>query len=72
MKQTTEKRAKRSLRRLHNAMLKQNNELGLALNECEMESSDYELCNDKMYQAAVGVWSAVNDAIERIGKILNK
>lgn len=53
-------------------MLKQNNELGLALNECEAESSDYELCNDKMYQAAVGVWSAVNDAIERIGKILNK
>lgn len=72
MNQETEKRTIRALKRLHKAMQKNRMELGLALNECEVESDDYQLCNDKLYQAAVGVLFAVEEAIEKIGKTLNK
>lgn len=35
-------------------------------------SSDYELCNDKCYQALVAAHFAAEHAIEQIGNILNK
>lgn len=71
MNQTTEKRTKRALRKLATTLQKQGAELGLALNECEVASDDFQLCNDKLYQSAVGVWFAVNETIEKIGKTLN-
>lgn len=71
MNQKTEKRTRKALRKLRTTLTKQGAELGLALNECEEASDDFELCNDKLYEAAVGVWFAVNEAIERIGKTLN-
>lgn len=71
MNQETEKRTKRALRKLRSTLAKQGAELGLALNEREEASDDFELCKDKLYQAAVGVWFAVNEAIEKIGKTLN-
>lgn len=72
MNQKTEKRTKRALRKLHTTLTKQGAELGLALNQCEVESSDFELCNDKLYQASVGVWFALKDAIDKINNQLNK
>lgn len=71
MNQKIEKRTRKALRKLRTTLTKQGAELGLALNECEKASDDFELCNDKLYEAAVGVWFAVNEAIERIGKTLN-
>lgn len=71
MNQETEKRTKDACRRLRKALEKHGAELGLALNECEEASNDFELVNDKLYQAAVGAWFAVNEAIEKIGKTLN-
>lgn len=71
MNQETEKRIKRACRHLRKALEKHGVELGLALNECEVASDDYELLNDKLYQAAVGAWFAANEAIEKIGKTLN-
>lgn len=71
MNQETEKRTKRAIRKLEGTLQKWGAELGLALNECEEASDDYQLCNDKLYQSAVGVWFAVNEAIEKIGKTLN-
>ena len=38
----------------------------------EAMSSDYELCNDKCYQALVAAHFAAERAIEQIGNILNK
>lgn len=71
MNQETEKRIRRASRLLRKAMEKHGAELGLALNECEEASDDYELLNDELYQSAVGVWFAVNEAIEKTGKTLN-
>lgn len=71
MNQETEKRTRRAIRKLESTLQKWGAELGLALNECEEASDDYELCNDKLYQSAVGVWFAVNETIEKIGKTLN-
>lgn len=71
MNQETEKRTKRAMRKLRATLTRQGTELGLALNECEEASDDFELCNDKLYEAAVGVWFAVNETIEKIGKTLN-
>lgn len=71
MNQETEKRTKRAMRKLRSTLTRQGAELGLALNECEEASDDFELCNDKLYEAAVGVWFAVNETIEKIGKTLN-
>lgn len=71
MNQEIEKRTRKALRKLRSTLTKQGAELGLALNECEEASDDFELCNDKLYEAAVGVWFAVNETIEKIGKILN-
>lgn len=71
MNQETEKRTRKALRKLRSTLTKQGAELGLALNECEEASDDFELCNDKLYEAAVGVWFAVNETIEKIGKTLN-
>lgn len=70
MNQETEKRTKQALRKLRTTLTKQGAELGLALNECEESSDDFELSGDELYQAAVGVWFAVNEAIEKIGKTL--
>lgn len=70
MDQETEKRTKQALRKLRTTLTKRGAELGLALNECEEASDDFELCGDELYQAAVGVWFAVNEAIEKIGKTL--
>lgn len=71
MNQETEKRTRKALRKLRSTLTKKGAELGLALNECEEASDDFELCNDKLYEAAVGVWFAVNETIEKIGKTLN-
>ncbi len=71
MNQEIEKRTRKALRKLRSTLTKQGAELGLALNECEEASDDFELCNDKLYEAAVGVWFAVNETIEKIGKTLN-
>lgn len=70
MNQETEKRIRKALRKLRSTLTKQGAELGLALNECEEASDDFELCNDEIYQSAVSLWFAVNEAIEKIGKIL--
>lgn len=67
----TEKRTRKALRKLRSTLTKQGAELGLALNECEEASDDFELRKDKLYEAAVGVWFAVNETIEKIGKTLN-
>lgn len=71
MNQETEKRTRKALRKLRSTLTKQGAELGLALNECEEASDDFELCNDKLYEAVAGVWFAVNETIEKIGKTLN-
>lgn len=71
MNQETEKRTRRAIRKLESTLQKRGAELGLALNECEEASDDYQLCNDKLYQSAVGVWFAINETIEKIGKTLN-
>lgn len=61
----------RALRKLDSNLQKWGAELGLALNECEAASDDFQLCNDKQYQSAIEVWFAVNKTIEKIGKTLN-
>lgn len=72
MKAKSEKRTGKAVRQLLKHLERKTAELGLTLNDFEVNHNDYECCYSKHYNALNAGYFSLREAIDQIKNQLNK
>lgn len=72
MKAKSEKRTEKAVKQLLKHLERKTAEIGLVLNDFEVNHDDYECCYSKHYNALNEGYFSLKDTIEKINKQLNK
>lgn len=72
MKAKSEKRTEKAVKRLLKHLERKTAEIGLTLNDFEVNHDDYECCYSKPYNALNAGYFSLRETIEKMNKQLNK
>lgn len=72
MKLNSEKRTEKEVKQLLKHLERKTAEIGLTLNDFEVNHNDYECCNSKQYNALNAGYFSLRETIDNINNRLNK